>query len=85
MVKLIKCVLLIYDDPDRIGFIDRSIEAVCEQSQLNFVLVYVVENSDVFADDGDGIILFGLGHLACRFYKGKYAVQYIHHRIPRIV
>ena len=60
-------------------------KVVCEQRQFNLVLVYVVKNGDVFANNGDCLILRGFIDELRVFDKNEIIVQNVHHRIALIV
>jgi hypothetical protein len=49
-------------------------EVVGEESQLNLVFMYVVKNADVFANDGNGLILHGFIEELRVFYINEVVV-----------
>jgi len=60
-------------------------QIVCEQRQFNLILVYVVKNAYVFANNGNRLILHGFIDELRVFDKNEIVVQNVHHRITLIV
>ena len=60
-------------------------KVVCEQRQFNFIIVYVMKNGYVFANNGNRFILQCFIDEIRIFDKNEIIVQNVHHRITLIV
>jgi hypothetical protein len=58
---------------------------VCEERQFNLILVYVVKNGYVFANDGNYFVLHGFIDELRVFHENEIIVQNVHDRVPLII
>ena len=65
--------------------LEQLANVVCEERQFNLVLVYVVKNCYVFANNGNRLVLQGFVDEPRIFDENEVVVQNVHDRIALIV